>query len=112
MSANVEILGERREGALSIPLEALQRREGETVVYRLKANLDPKMIGKAREALSGRSKFVWLSENWQDYFEAVPVEAGIATLERVEVLSGLAAADQLALEDVSRKKVEKDDEDN
>ena len=112
MSANVEILGERRDDALSIPLEALQRREGKTVVYRMKPSLDEKAIDKARQNLSGRSKFVWLSENWQDYFEAVPVEAGIATLERVEVMTGLATGDQVALEDVSRKKVEKDDEDN
>jgi HlyD family secretion protein len=48
MSANVEVLGERRGSALSIPLEALQRREGQTVVYRLKPKLDPKQIEKAR----------------------------------------------------------------
>jgi RND family efflux transporter MFP subunit len=112
MSANVEILGERRADALSIPLEALQRREGQTVVYRLKPNLAAKQIDKAREALDGRSKFVWLSENWKDYFQPVPVNAGIATLERVEIKSGLRAGDQVALEDVTRKKVEKDDENN
>ncbi len=112
MSANVEILGERRAKALSIPLEALQRREGQTVVYRLKPKLDPKQVEKAREALDGRSKFVWLSENWKDYFEPVTVNAGIATLERVEVMSGLRPGDQVALEDVTRKKVEKDDENN
>ena len=112
MSANVEILGDRRDAALSIPLEALQRRDGATVVYRLKSTLTPKETEKAREALDGRSKFVWLSENWKDYFEPVTIEAGIATLERVEVLTGLTANDQVALEDVTRKKVEKDDEDN
>lgn len=112
MSANVEILGERRDHALSIPLEALQRREGKTVVYRLKAGLSPKEIGKAKEALDGRSKFVWLSENWKDYFEPVPVNAGIATLERVEIMAGLRGGDEVALEDVTRKKVEKDDENN
>lgn len=112
MSANVEILGTRRDDTLSIPLEALQRRAGDTVVYRLKSTLTPKEIGKARDALDGRSKFVWLSENWKDYFEPVKVEAGIATLERVEIVAGLAAGDQVALEDVTRKKVEKDDEDN
>ncbi len=112
MSANVEILGDKRDNAVSIPLEALQRRDGETVAYRLKDNLDPKAIAKAREALNGRSKFVWLSENWKDYFEPVPVKAGIATLERVEILAGLKPGDQVALEDVSRKKVEKDDENN
>lgn len=110
MSANVEILGERRASALSIPLEALQRREGKTVVYRLKNNLPPQEIEEAREALEGRSKFVWLSENWKGYFEPVPVSAGIATLERVEIMSGLRPGDQVALEDVTRKKVEKDEE--
>ena len=112
MSANVEILGDRRANAMSIPLEALQRREGQTVVYRLKNGLPEKEVGKAREALNGRSKFVWLSENWKQYFEPVPVNAGIATLERVEVLTGLRPGDQVALEDVTRKKVEKDDENN
>jgi HlyD family secretion protein len=112
MSANVEILGEKRAGALSIPLEALQRRDGATVVYRLKGGLPDKQIDKAREALNGRSKFVWMSENWKGYFEPVPVNAGIATLERVEIMSGLRPGDQVALEDVTRKKVEKDDENN
>jgi len=112
MSANVEILGERRAHALSIPLEALQRRDGQPVVYRLKPNLAPKEIAKAREALGGRSKFVWLSENWKGYFEPVQVNAGVATLERVEIMAGLGAGDQVALEDVTRKKVEKDDENN
>ena len=110
MSANVEILGEKREKAVSIPLEALQRKEGETVVYRLKANLKPPEIEKAKEGLSGRGKFTWLSENWKDYFDVVPVKAGIATLERVEILSGLKAAEQVALEDPTRRKVEKDDD--
>ncbi len=112
MSANVEILGEQRANALSIPLEGLQRRDGATVVYRLKSGLPAKEIARAREGLDGRSKFVWMSENWKDYFEAVQVTAGIATLERVEIVSGLRAGDQVALEDVTRKKVEKDDENN
>jgi len=111
MSANVEILGEKRAKALSIPLEALQKREGETVAYRLKENLKPEQIEKARDALDGRNKFIWLSENWKEYFEPVPVKAGIATLERVEVLAGLKPGQQVALEDVSRKKIEKDEDD-
>jgi RND family efflux transporter MFP subunit len=110
MSTNVEILGERRDRALSIPLEALQRKDGQVIAYRLKANLDPKALDKARTELNGKNKYTWLSENWQQYFEPVPIDAGIATLERVEVVSGLAAGDQVALEDPSRKKVERDDD--
>ena len=84
MSANVEILGEKRDKAISIPLEALQRRDGKTVAFRLKANLEPKKIATAKEGLSGRNKFIWLSDHWKDYFDVVPVQGGIATLERVE----------------------------
>jgi RND family efflux transporter MFP subunit len=112
MSANVEILGENRPHALSIPLEALQRRDGRTVAFRLKSGLKPEVIAKAKEGLDGRNKFVWLSDHWQDYFEVVPITAGVATLERVEVVAGLKNGDQVSLEDPTRKKVEKDDENN
>jgi len=112
MSANVEILGEKRDKAISIPLEALQRREGQTVAYRLKTGLKPQQIDAAREGLEGRSKFIWLSDHWKEFYEIVPVTAGIATLERVEILAGLKSGDQVALEDPTKKKVEKDDENN
>ena len=112
MSANVEILGERREKAVSVPLEALQRKDGQTVVYRLKKGLKAEDFAKAKEGLTGRAKFIWLADHWKDYFEMVPVKAGVATLERVEILGGLAKDDQVALEDPTRKKVEKDDENN
>jgi RND family efflux transporter MFP subunit len=112
MSANVEILGEKRDGALSIPLEALQRREGQPVAYQLKKDLRADQIRDAKDGLSGRSKFIWLADHWTDYFNVVPLKAGIATLERVEILSGIDEGDQVALEDPSRKKVEKDDENN
>jgi RND family efflux transporter MFP subunit len=112
MSANVEILGDRREKAISVPLEALQRKDGQVIVYRFKEKLPPAEIKKAKEGLSGRSKFVWLSDHWKEYFDAVPVSAGIATLERVEILSGLKPDQQVCLEDPTKKKVEKDDENN
>ena len=112
MSANVEILGEKRDKAVSIPLEALQRREGETISYRLKPNLKPQQIAAAREGLAGRNKFIWLSDHWKEYFDVVPVKAGIATLERVEIVAGLKSGDQVSLEDPTKKKVEKDDENN
>jgi multidrug efflux pump subunit AcrA (membrane-fusion protein) len=112
MSANVEILGEKRDKAVSIPLEALQKKDGKVVVFKLKTGLAPQLLAKAKEGLSGRTKFIWLSDHWKEYFEMVPVKAGIATLERVEIITGLGKDDQVALEDPTRKKVEKDDENN
>ena len=110
MSANVEILGEKRDKAVSIPLEALQKRDGKTIAYRLKANLKPQELKAAKEGLTGRNKFIWLSDHWKDYFDVVPVSAGVATLERVEVIAGLKSGEQVALEDPTKKRVEKDDE--
>jgi len=110
MSANVEILGDRRDKATSLPLEALQRKDGQTVVYRLKNGLKPEDYKRAKEGLAGRGKFTWLSDHWQEFFEPVAVKAGLATLERVEVLSGLKDGDQVCLEDPTRKKVEKDED--
>jgi HlyD family secretion protein len=110
MSANVEILGERRAKALSLPLEALHRKDGQTLAYRLKKDLKPEDFKKAKAGLEGRGKFTWLSEHWKEYFEPVAVQAGLATLERVEVISGLNVGDQVCLEDPTRKKVEKDED--
>ena len=110
MSANVEILGEKRDKAISIPLEALQRKDGETVAYRLKKSLKPQQIAAAKTGLAGRTKFIWLSDHWKEYFDVVPVKAGVATLERVEILAGLAKDEQVCLEDPTKKKVEKDDD--
>ncbi|MBP1625564.1 MAG: hypothetical protein H6Q00_39 [Holophagaceae bacterium] len=110
MSANVEILGERRSKVLSVPLEALQRKDGQPVVYRLKPGISKQATDLAKAGLQGRGKFVWLADHWKDYFEVVPVKAGVATLERVEILEGLKAEDQVCLEDPTRKKVEKDED--
>lgn len=110
MSANVEILGERRARALSLPLESLHRKDGQTVVYRLKSALKAEDYKRAKDGLAGRGKFTWLSEHWKEYFEPVVVTAGLATLERVEVLGGLKEGDQVCLEDPTRRKVEKDED--
>ena len=72
----------------------------------------PKKLAAAKDGLAGRNKFIWLSDHWKDYFDVVPVSAGIATLERVEILKGLKSGEQVSLEDPTKKRVEKDDEDN
>ena len=112
MSANVEILGEKRDKAVSIPLEALQRREGKTVAYRLKANLEPQE-DRRREGRPLRAAASSSGSPTTGRTTSTPSRsrAGIATLERVEIVAGLKAGEQVALEDPT-KKVEKDEEDN
>ena len=90
MSANVEILGEQRAQ------RGVDPPGGPAAAGRPDGGLPPEARPRApsrsprrKKGLEGRSKFVWLSENWKDYFEPVPVNAGIATLERVEIVAGL-----------------------
>ena len=87
MSANVEILGEKRDKAISIPLEALQKRDGKTVAFRLKANLDAEADrdGQGRPL---RPQQVHLALGpLEGLLRRRPrVRRGIATLERVEIL--------------------------
>ena len=73
--------------------------------------MKPQQIASARGGLSGRSKFIWLSDHWKEFYDVVPVKAGVATLERVEILAGLKPGEQVSLEDPTKKKIEKDDDD-
>lgn len=71
MTANVRIVGPNRSGVLRLPVEAVFLNEGKPIVYKL-VNGQP-----AR----------------------TPVELGLGDLSYVEVLSGVATGDTVALED-------------
>jgi len=71
MTANVRISGPVRTETLRVPVEAVLLKEGKPVVYKL----------------SGSGP------------QPVPVTLGLSDLSYVEVLSGLAAGDSIALED-------------
>jgi HlyD family secretion protein len=71
MTANVRISGPVRAETLRVPVEAVLLKEGKPVVYKL----------------SGSGP------------QPVPVTLGLSDLSYVEVLSGLAAGDSIALED-------------
>ena len=96
MSANVEILGEKRDKAISIPLEALQKRDGKTVAYRLKAEPRARSSSpSAKDGLSGRNKFIWLSDHWKDYFDVVPVAPASRRSSASRSSSGLKSGEQV-----------------
>jgi HlyD family secretion protein len=71
MTANVRIVGPNRNGVLRLPVEAVFLNEGKPIVYKL-VNGQP---------------------------ASTPVELGLGDLSYVEVLSGVAAGDTVALED-------------
>ncbi len=71
MTANLDILGPRREGVLTVPIEAVFRVEGRDVAYRMEGEQPV----------------------------AVPVSLGLSDTERVEILAGLEPGDRIARED-------------
>ncbi|HPC84691.1 MAG TPA: efflux RND transporter periplasmic adaptor subunit [Thermoanaerobaculaceae bacterium] len=98
MTANISIKGERAEGVLAVPVEAVFRRDDGDVVYVRKATTprtdgaskpEPKATPDPREA-------------WKQRFEERRVETGLASLARVQVVAGLTPGEEVALEDPTR----------
>jgi HlyD family secretion protein len=101
MTANIEVLGDRVEKTLSAPVEAVFRKDGRQVVYALKKSFDEPKAGerKPRKLKTGKLD---VSDCWQRFFEERDVEVGLAGLERAQVLKGLTAGTEVALEDPTR----------
>jgi len=106
MTANVAIKGERVEGVLTVPVEAVFHRESGDVVYVKKA-----APGKGDKASSGdRAKGNAPAatpdprEAWKLTFEERPVVTGLSSISHTQVLEGLVAGEEVALEDPTKPK--------
>jgi HlyD family secretion protein len=103
MTANVSIKGDRVVHVLSVPVESVFHRDDGEVVYVRKTALAtgngkppaPKAAPDPREA-------------WKQRFEERKVETGIASLANVQIVSGLVAGEEVALEDPSKPKKKED----
>ena len=114
MTANIEVTGERKNHVLTVPVESVfQRDEGELVYVR--KPVDPKAdVPKARPAekeADGKPKFD--KNGWKQFFEKRVIVTGLSDNARVEILRGLKAGDEVALEDPTlpndKKKDDNDD---
>ncbi len=95
MTANVRIWGERAEGVLTVPVEAVFRKDDKDIVYVRKP---------ASPVKTGKPKGTPAPDAWKAWFEERQVEVGLASLTRVQVLAGLAPGEEVALEDPTRPK--------
>lgn len=93
MTANVRILGERVEGVLTVPVEAVFRKDHKDIVYVRKL---------ASSTKAGKPKGTPAPDAWKAWFEEREVELGLASLTRVQVVGGLSAGEEVALEDPTR----------
>ncbi|MEA2570476.1 MAG: HlyD family secretion protein [Acidobacteriota bacterium] len=109
MTANIEVAGERKEKVLTVPVESVfQRDEGE-IVY-VKKTVDPKVLAEqAKKKKSDDDK----KDDWKQYFEKRVVVTGLSDNAHVQIISGLKAGEEVALEDPSlpadKKKEDNDD---
>ena len=101
MTANIEIKGERVEKVLSVPVEAILKKDGGEIVYVLKKEFDEPAAGEKPPKRNQQGKLD-VSESWKRFFEPRPVKVGLASMERVQILDGLAEGEQVALEDPTK----------
>ena len=129
MTANVSIKGERANGVLTVPIEAVFHRESGEVVYLKKPapakgekgekaeeaetvaegtqagdDTDKKPAGGADPKATPDPR-----EAWKIHFEEHPVVTGLASISSAQVLDGLKEGDEVALEDPTKPKKTEDD---
>ena len=106
MTANIEIAGEKIEKVLTIPVESVfQRDEGEVVF--VKKPWDPKKAEETKKAEKKDDK-----DAWKQFFERRTIVTGLADNSRVQVVSGLKAGEEVALEDPTLPADKKTDNDD
>jgi HlyD family secretion protein len=108
MTTNIEVRGDRVERALSVPVESLFKKEDREVVYVVKQPFDPPQDGERKPRKLNSGKYD-VSDSWRRFFEERPVEVGLSSLERAQILGGIEKGVELALEDPTRpRQIEED----
>jgi HlyD family secretion protein len=118
MTANIDIVGEKRQKVLTVPVEAIFKKDETEVVY-VKKPEQPKKAADTGGFLSG----VFAAgkkdtpaakpdpkDAWKEKFETKEIETGLAAVDKVEVVKGLTAGMEIAVEDPTRPKEKKDHE--
>ena len=109
MTANIEMIGERKNKVLTVPVESVfQRDEGE-IVY-VKKKLDPKALAEASKKPKDEGKID--KDAWKKFFEKRVVVTGLSDNAHVEILKGLKSGEEIALEDPTLPNDKKKDNDD
>jgi len=109
MTANIEVRGDKAAKVLGVPVEGIFKKKDRELVYILKKTFDEGKEGEKqpRKTKSGKLD---VSDVWQRFFEEREVKVGLVSLEKAQILDGLAEGVDLALEDPTRpRQVEEQD---
>ena len=101
MTANIEVRGDKVDKVLSVPSEAVFKKNDREIVYVLKKVFDEPKPGERKPRKTKSDKYD-VSDVWQRFFEEREVKMGLASLERAQLLKGLEAGAEVALEDPTK----------
>lgn len=112
MTANIDVLGERREKVLTVPVEALFRQDDAEVVYVKKppapTQADSGLFATARADNGKSAGKLEDKDKWKERFELRKVETGLSSFDKVQIVAGLKDGEEIAVEDPSRPREKKD----
>jgi HlyD family secretion protein len=112
MTANIEVIGEKKTKVLTVPVESVFKRDDQEIVYVKKA-IDPKAFAeeskKSNDPEQARKE---QKDAWKKFFDKRVIVTGLADNARVEVLSGLKPGEEVALADPTLDKKDKEDNDD
>jgi len=118
MTANIDIVGEKRQKVLTVPVEAIFKKDETEIVY-VKKPEEPKKAADTGSFLSsvfaaGKKDAPATKPDpkdaWKEKFEAKEIETGLAAVDKVEVVKVLTAGMEIAVEDPTRPKEKKANE--
>jgi HlyD family secretion protein len=117
MTANVDVLGERKDRVLTVPVEALFRKDDAELVYIKKVGMpqaaeSPGLLSRVFAGGKKDDPAARLDEKdkWKEKFDVRTVETGLSSFDKVEVASGLKAGDEVAVEDPTKPREKKERE--
>jgi HlyD family secretion protein len=115
MTANIDVLGEKRTEVLVVPVEALFRRDDQEFVYAKKPPA-PKpapsgLLSRvfAAEAKDAPAPKLEEKDRWKEQFEVREVETGLASTDKIQIVKGLDPGSEVAVEDPTKPREKKRD---
>ncbi|HYM62110.1 MAG TPA: efflux RND transporter periplasmic adaptor subunit [Thermoanaerobaculia bacterium] len=105
MTANIEVTGERKDHVLTVPVEGVFQRDDGDIVF-VRKPVDPKAAEQAK-AKPGAQKD---KDAWKKFFDKRVVVTGLSDNSKVEIVSGLKAGEEIALEDPTLPRDKKKDD--
>jgi HlyD family secretion protein len=107
MTANIEVAGEKKTKVLTVPVESVFLRDDGEIVY-VKKKLTPEQI----EALGEKKADPKDRDAWKALFDKRVVITGLSDNSRVEIVRGLRAGEEVALEDPTLPADKKQDDED